>query len=73
MRIMQVRKRFGQHFLHDPGVIRRIVEAIAPADGERLVERLTGGRCEGRSMAGGAAGKSDVARCRRRRSDVGWA
>jgi 16S rRNA (adenine1518-N6/adenine1519-N6)-dimethyltransferase len=38
MRIMQVRKRFGQHFLHDPGVIRRIVEAIDPADGERLVE-----------------------------------
>lgn len=35
---MQVRKRFGQHFLHDPGVIRRIIEAIAPAVGERIVE-----------------------------------
>jgi 16S rRNA (adenine1518-N6/adenine1519-N6)-dimethyltransferase len=35
---MPVRKRFGQHFLHDPGVIRRIVEAIDPVDGERLVE-----------------------------------
>ena len=35
---MQVRKRFGQHFLHDPGVIRRIVEAIAPEPGQRLVE-----------------------------------
>jgi 16S rRNA (adenine1518-N6/adenine1519-N6)-dimethyltransferase len=35
---MQVRKRFGQHFLHDPGVIRRIVDAVAPAVGERLVE-----------------------------------
>ncbi len=35
---MQPRKRFGQHFLHDPSVIRRIVDAIAPADGERLVE-----------------------------------
>ncbi len=35
---MLVRKRFGQHFLHDPGVIRRIVEAIGPAAGERLVE-----------------------------------
>jgi 16S rRNA (adenine1518-N6/adenine1519-N6)-dimethyltransferase len=33
-----VRKRFGQHFLHDPAVIRRIVAAVAPADGERLVE-----------------------------------
>jgi 16S rRNA (adenine1518-N6/adenine1519-N6)-dimethyltransferase len=32
------RKRFGQHFLHDPGILRRIVEAIAPQPGERLVE-----------------------------------
>src|ERR1700690_1626035 len=36
--IMQVRKRFGQHFLHDPGVIRRIVDGVAPAAGERIVE-----------------------------------
>jgi 16S rRNA (adenine1518-N6/adenine1519-N6)-dimethyltransferase len=35
---MQVRKRFGQHFLHDPGVIRRIVDAVAPVAGERVVE-----------------------------------
>ncbi len=35
---MPVRKRFGQHFLHDPGVIRRIIDSVAPADGERLVE-----------------------------------
>jgi len=35
---MAVRKRFGQHFLHDPHVIRRIVEAVAPANGERIVE-----------------------------------
>jgi len=35
---MQVRKRFGQHFLHDPGIIRRIVDAVAPVAGERLVE-----------------------------------
>ena len=35
---MQVRKRFGQHFLHDPGIIRRIVDAVAPAPGERIVE-----------------------------------
>ncbi len=35
---MQVRKRFGQHFLHDPGIIRRIVDAVAPLAGERLVE-----------------------------------
>lgn len=32
------RKRFGQHFLHDPSVIARIIEAVAPAPGDRLVE-----------------------------------
>ncbi|MEJ2347084.1 MAG: 16S rRNA (adenine(1518)-N(6)/adenine(1519)-N(6))-dimethyltransferase RsmA [Gammaproteobacteria bacterium] len=32
------RKRFGQHFLHDPGVIERIVRAIAPRPGQHLVE-----------------------------------
>jgi 16S rRNA (adenine1518-N6/adenine1519-N6)-dimethyltransferase len=35
---MPPRKRFGQHFLHDPSVIRRIVDAIAPQEGDRLVE-----------------------------------
>jgi 16S rRNA (adenine1518-N6/adenine1519-N6)-dimethyltransferase len=35
---MPVRKRFGQHFLHDPGVIRRILDAIAPRDADRVVE-----------------------------------
>ncbi len=34
----RARRRFGQHFLHDPGVIRRIVEAIDPRPGERLIE-----------------------------------
>ena len=32
------RKRFGQHFLHDPGVLRRIVDSIAPAPDDRIVE-----------------------------------
>ncbi|TVQ74188.1 MAG: 16S rRNA (adenine(1518)-N(6)/adenine(1519)-N(6))-dimethyltransferase, partial [Chromatiaceae bacterium] len=32
------RKRFGQHFLHDPGVIQRIVGAIAPRPDDTLVE-----------------------------------
>lgn len=32
------RKRFGQHFLHDPRVIARIVAAIRPSPGERIVE-----------------------------------
>jgi len=35
---MPVRRRFGQHFLHDPGVIRRILDAISPAPEERIVE-----------------------------------
>jgi 16S rRNA (adenine1518-N6/adenine1519-N6)-dimethyltransferase len=35
---MPVRKRFGQHFLHDPGVIRRIIDSVAPMPGQRLVE-----------------------------------
>jgi 16S rRNA (adenine1518-N6/adenine1519-N6)-dimethyltransferase len=32
------RKRFGQHFLHDPFVLSRIVQAIAPQTGDTLVE-----------------------------------
>jgi 16S rRNA (adenine1518-N6/adenine1519-N6)-dimethyltransferase len=32
------RKRFGQHFLHDPRVLSRIVEAINPASDDFIVE-----------------------------------
>ena len=32
------RKRFGQNFLQDPAVIARIITAISPKPGERLVE-----------------------------------
>lgn len=35
---MFARKRFGQHFLHDPAVIDRIVAAIAPQPDQCLVE-----------------------------------
>jgi 16S rRNA (adenine1518-N6/adenine1519-N6)-dimethyltransferase len=34
----QARKRFGQNFLVSPGVIRNIVEAIAPRREDRMVE-----------------------------------
>ncbi|EMP55080.1 16S ribosomal RNA methyltransferase KsgA/Dim1 family protein [Marinobacter santoriniensis NKSG1] len=34
----QARKRFGQNFLHDPGVIERIVRAINPKPEDALVE-----------------------------------
>lgn len=32
------RKRFGQNFLHDPGIVHRIIQAIAPQAGDNLVE-----------------------------------
>ena len=32
------RKRFGQNFLHDPGVIGKIITAIQPHPDENLVE-----------------------------------
>jgi 16S rRNA (adenine1518-N6/adenine1519-N6)-dimethyltransferase len=32
------KKRYGQHFLHDPGTIDRIVRAIDPQPGDRIVE-----------------------------------
>jgi len=53
------RKRFGQHFLHDPGVIERIVAAIAPAPGERLVEIGPGQGALTRRLLE-AAGRLDV-------------
>ncbi|MFW5825282.1 MAG: 16S rRNA (adenine(1518)-N(6)/adenine(1519)-N(6))-dimethyltransferase RsmA [Marinobacter sp.] len=34
----QARKRFGQNFLHDPGVIERIVRSIHPKPDDHLVE-----------------------------------
>src|SRR5262249_51761376 len=35
---MRARKRFGQHFLHDPAVIERIAGAVSPRAGDHLVE-----------------------------------
>ncbi len=40
--MIQARKRFGQHFLHDPGVISRIARAINPGPLEHLLEIGTG-------------------------------
>ena len=34
----RAKKHYGQHFLHERGVIERIVAAIAPRPGERIVE-----------------------------------
>ncbi len=35
---MRAKKRLGQHFLHDPGVIRRLVDVIRPLPGDTMVE-----------------------------------
>jgi 16S rRNA (adenine1518-N6/adenine1519-N6)-dimethyltransferase len=35
---VRARKRFGQHFLHDPIVLDKIVSAISPRVGDHLVE-----------------------------------
>lgn len=32
------RKRFGQNFLHDQGIIQRIIDEVAPAPGQHLLE-----------------------------------
>ena len=34
----QARKRFGQNFLHDPGVIERIIRAINPGPDDSIIE-----------------------------------
>ena len=34
----RARKRFGQNFLHDAGVINRILRAVSPREGQRVVE-----------------------------------
>ncbi|MBS0431543.1 MAG: 16S rRNA (adenine(1518)-N(6)/adenine(1519)-N(6))-dimethyltransferase RsmA [Proteobacteria bacterium] len=34
----RAKKHYGQHFLHERGIIERIVAAVAPRPGERLVE-----------------------------------
>ena len=35
---MRAKKRLGQHFLHDPAVIRKLVELIRPGPGDAMVE-----------------------------------
>jgi 16S rRNA (adenine1518-N6/adenine1519-N6)-dimethyltransferase len=38
MNVHRPRKRFGQHFLSDPGVVDAIVRAIDPQPGDTIVE-----------------------------------
>lgn len=50
--MIRTRKRFGQHFLHDPGVLDRIVQVIDPQPGQHLVEIGPGpGALTGRLLA----------------------
>lgn len=53
------RKRFGQHFLHDPAVIGRIVEAVAPGAADALVE-IGPGRGALTPLLAAAAGTLDA-------------
>lgn len=53
------RKRFGQHFLHDPATRRRIVAAVGARPGEALVEIGPGRGALTRDLLG-AAGSLDA-------------
>lgn len=56
---MRPRKRFGQHFLHERATVARIVAALAPRPGERIVEIGPGeGALTGSLLA--AAGRLEV-------------
>jgi len=57
--VMRARKRFGQHFLHDPAIIRRIVQALAPRGPGHLVE-IGPGRGALTSLLLAAGGALDV-------------
>jgi 16S rRNA (adenine1518-N6/adenine1519-N6)-dimethyltransferase len=56
---MPVRKRFGQHFLHDPAVIERILGCIDARPGEAVLE-IGPGRGALTAALLGAAGALDV-------------
>jgi 16S rRNA (adenine1518-N6/adenine1519-N6)-dimethyltransferase len=55
----RAKKRYGQHFLHDPGTIDKIVRAIGPAPGQRIVE-IGPGRGAITAPLLAAAGQLDV-------------
>ena len=55
MRPHRARKRFGQHFLADPGVVQAIVDAIAPSANDVIVEIGPGTGAITRPLAARAA------------------
>lgn len=56
----RARKRFGQHFLHDPTVLERIVAEIAPGADDRLVEIGPGRGVLTRLLLGAGNGSLDA-------------
>ncbi|MBV8783916.1 MAG: 16S rRNA (adenine(1518)-N(6)/adenine(1519)-N(6))-dimethyltransferase RsmA [Gammaproteobacteria bacterium] len=54
------RKRFGQHFLHDPRIIQRILAAIAPTPADHLVEIGPGGGALTRALLGSRMASFDA-------------
>jgi len=59
MNAPRARKRFGQHFLHDPAIIGRILAAVAPGPEDHVVEIGPGRGALTRELAA-AAGTLDV-------------
>ena len=57
--MLRARKRFGQNFLHDANVIRRITAEIAPSGHERFIE-IGGGLGALTEPLSAAAGRLDV-------------
>jgi len=51
----QARKRFGQNFLHDQNIIRRIIAAVAPQSTDHIVEIGPGQGALTRQLAGSGA------------------
>lgn len=56
----KARKRFGQNFLHDTGIIDRIVGSIAPKPGQHLVEIGPGRGALTEPLLEGTGGELDV-------------
>jgi len=54
------RKRFGQHFLHDPGVRQRIVDAVGVRAGDRIVEIGPGPGALTERLLAAAGGRIDA-------------
>ncbi len=57
--LVRARKRFGQHFLHDPGVLQKIVCAISPETGGSRRRDRSGSRSADARTAGGGAGVTE--------------